>query len=186
MVSCANLSVVRLKKSRQWSDVKLAYGRTIEMFKLKLAPQTDARCTTMKLCGLSKSMAFSSNRMREQQCTVGAGGARAPYRKAWFIENPGEIPENSGTFASTPVFYLYDQWDWLIENVWIWLFFSSKKVFMLFMKVREEKTCREKVCRTIFRGGLGKLGQKSFAPPKICLLPHLCVWTTRKCSIHST
>jgi len=52
------------------------------MFKLKLAPQTDARCTTMKLCGLSKSMAFSSNRMREQQCTVGAGGARAPYRKA--------------------------------------------------------------------------------------------------------
>ena len=43
---------------------------------------------------------------------------------------------------------------------------------------RYEKIIAQKVTQ-IFRASLGKFGQKSFAPPKICLLVHLCLWSPR-------
>ena len=44
-----------------------------------------------------------------------------------YIENPGKIPENSGTDVSTPLFLLCDECNWLLKHAWIGHFFSNKK-----------------------------------------------------------
>jgi len=52
---------------------------------------------------------------------------------------------------------------------------SQKKMFMICV----EGNNHTRRCRKTFRASLGKFGQKSFAPSKIYLLLHLCMWVSK-------
>ena len=113
----------------------------------------------------------------------GCRGASAPS-KIWFVENLGKIPENLGktsknlgkipeklgkngaqhclTTKNAPIVFWKTQ---------------LRPFFRGHTKNRSscslwEKICGQKVYKN-FRASLGKYWQKSFTPPKICLLLHL-------------
>jgi len=85
-----------------------------------------------------------------------------------------KIPENSGTNAPTPLFYLRNATDWWKTSEFEFLFSKKKENMKTFLlKVTQKNiaifcVCHlQKVCRTnIFRASLGKFGQKCSAPAK--------------------
>jgi len=87
-------------------------------------------------------------------------------------ENHGKIAQNLGTDVSTPLFSLCDEWGSLLKNVWIWLFLLQKNQIFRCVPPKEVLL----ICEIpIFQVSLRKFRQKSLAPTKICLPPHLGV-----------
>jgi len=105
----------------------------------------------------------------------GAGGESAPP-KFWFVKNPGKISGNLGKISENPA-------KMAANIVWLkkWRPMFAEKQMKTFLGGHTKKSLHDlcgrkfvrKSHRTIFRASLGKLGQKSFAPLKICSLLHL-------------
>ena len=100
------------------------------------------------------------------------GGTSGP-QKFWFIKNPGKLLQDLGTDVLTLCSqYMMNEtycrnmseFDFFFSKIHMKIFFVwlPKKVLIIFE-------------RRIFRVSLSKFGQKSFAPPKICMPLHLVV-----------
>jgi len=103
-------------------------------------------------------------------------------QKFWFVENPGKILENLGKIPENPgknggqhCLISKNSAQRLQRNTWR-PFFGGRTKKRSSWSLWEK--CRQKLHKKTFRSSLGKFGQKSFAPPKICLL--LCtvgIWS---------
>ena len=121
-------------------------------------------------------------------------GVQAHPQTFWFVKNPGKIPENLGKIP--------ENLDKIPENLEKSLKIRAKMALNFVRLQKMGPTFAEKYVKTIvsratpkkglyvlcgrkfigktrtktFRASLGKVGQKSFASPKISLLLHLCIY----------
>jgi len=124
----------------------------------------------------------------------GVQGVQAHPQKFWFVQNLGKIPEtfgkiseNLGKIPENPnkiPKYLGKIPENLGKNG-TQRCLTSKNGDQSLQKSRwrpffggHSTKMVGKSCTTTFWASLGKFGQKSFAPPKICLLLHLCRYAT--------
>ena len=106
---------------------------------------------------------------------VGGGGAGGYKRtpKVLIYQISGQTPTRFGHRCFDTLFSIYDEWDYC-RNMSEFDFFFSKihmKIFFVWLPKKVLIIFE----RRIFRVNLSKFGQKSFAPPRICMPLHLVV-----------
>ena len=125
---------------------------------------------------------------------VGVQGVKAHPQKFWFIENTDKIPENPGKIRENlskiyehvrkmpailgklheiwikwrPTLFDFEKLAPKVERITLRPFYLSQ----FWRSFQKRWNTRRKSCPKTLRASLGKSEQKSFAPPKSCLLVH--------------